>query len=341
MTGRERVAAAMRGEDADLAPATATLSLYGARLTGCPLPEYFNDPGRYAEGQAAVAAAFDPDILFTPFLATAETEIFGGRARYPPRAAPNMIAPGFATAADFVAGGMPDLDHHPRIDYLRKATRSLVEGSGGRAVAAVFFSPVDLPALAMGIETWLETLLFDEEMAMRAIELASEYFVARSRFFFEDGVDVLALPLVFCNPSIVTRWIAERLAVPALERAFESAGGPIILHHGGSPVNLLASSWCGLPRVAGLVIDARDRFADSRREVGSELVLLGNVDGPTLGSRSAEWCAAQHDRILSDRSGDPHFILATSAADVSWDTPPENIAAFLGRPLGGERREAG
>ncbi len=335
MTGLERVKAALGGSPSDLVPATATLSLYGARLTSCPLAEYYNVSERYVEGQQAIAAAFDPDILFTPFLAAAETEIFGGRARYFPRAAPNMVSPGCSGAAEFVERGLPDLKGDPRIAYLRRATRGLAERSEGRAVAAVFYSPMDIPPLAMGIEVWLETLLFHEELALEVISLATEYFIERSGFFFEDGADVLALPLVFCNPLIVTKWVAEHIAAPALAKAFAAAGGPIILHHGGSPINEIVAAFRGLPAVVGLVIDAKDSFSSTRRELGDEIVLLGNIDGPTLATRTSGSCAELRELILKDRAGDPRFILASSAADVAWETPPQNIAAFLGRPMAG------
>ena len=38
MNGRERVLAVAGGDAADRPPFTAMLSLYGAKLTGCPVP---------------------------------------------------------------------------------------------------------------------------------------------------------------------------------------------------------------------------------------------------------------------------------------------------------------
>lgn len=90
MNSRERVFATFQGKPVDRRPFTAMLSLYGARLTGCPLRDYYTDASAYARGQTAVREIFRPDILFSPFSLVGLAEAFGGEAKYfdnaPPRA---------------------------------------------------------------------------------------------------------------------------------------------------------------------------------------------------------------------------------------------------------------
>jgi uroporphyrinogen decarboxylase len=330
MTGPERVMAAVEGREADRVPATATLSLYGARLTACPLQEYYNDPRRYAEGQAAVWEEFRPDILFTPFLAAAETLAFGGRVRYFPDSPPNMSEPAFESAERFLARPAPGIGGDPHIRYIREATAMIAEARGDDCVlAGLFFSPLDLPPLAIGIDAWLDCLLFDRPTARGILDAMTVYFRSRVNAFFADGAVFVALPVVFCNPAVVGRAIAEDLALPALRKAFADLDGPVVIHHGGSPMNGYLASLVDLPGVIGFVADKGDRLREARGAIGGK-VLLGNVDGPTLNKRKAEEVAAQRRAILEDRKGDPHFILASSAADIPYDTPAENIRAFLG-----------
>jgi uroporphyrinogen decarboxylase len=47
MTSMERVVAALQGEMADRRAFTLTLSLYGARLAGSSVSEYYSSPEQY------------------------------------------------------------------------------------------------------------------------------------------------------------------------------------------------------------------------------------------------------------------------------------------------------
>ncbi len=77
MNARQRVAAALNGEEADRRAFALTLSLYGARLTKMDAVDYFSDPKLYAAGQRAVVDLCAPDILFGPFAFALEAEAFG------------------------------------------------------------------------------------------------------------------------------------------------------------------------------------------------------------------------------------------------------------------------
>ena len=84
MTSMERVLAALSGTPQPRPPFTLALSLYGARLSGCPLSRYFRDAESYGAGQQAVYDSFAPDILFSPFALPLEAEAFGSEVIFLP-----------------------------------------------------------------------------------------------------------------------------------------------------------------------------------------------------------------------------------------------------------------
>ena len=88
------------------------------------------------------------------------------------------------------------------------------------------------------------------------------------------------------------------------------------------------ASYLGLPNVAGWVVDARDSLAEARQALGPGPVLLGNLEGPALEAKTPEAIFAECGRMLANRAGDPHFILATSQADLPFHTPPANLTAI-------------
>jgi uroporphyrinogen-III decarboxylase len=57
--------------------------------------------------------------------------------------------------------------------------------------------------------------------------------------------------------------------------------------------------------------------------------LLGNINGPNLFRLKLEHITKLCHTILTEQKEDHRFILATSAADVAYDTPLENIKAMV------------
>lgn len=330
MNSLERVFAAVTAKPADRRAVLLTLSLYGARLTGCPLREFYNDASSYAEGQFAVKERFGTDVLVTPFVLTSIAEAFGSEIKYYQQSPPNMTKPAAPSYEAFSKIDMRSVSGHPRINYLLDAAEKLASARGkDTAIAAVFLSPVDIAPLAMGIEAWLETVLFDETAAKKILESMTEFFIETANAFLARGAHFIALPAVFCNPMIVTRKIVEEIALPSMKEAFSRLKGPVVLHHAGAPMVEFIDALTGLPGVIGFALDQTDSLDKARATVGPSKVLLGNIDGPTLNKRTPEQIFARCLSVLKGRAGDPHFILASSGADIPFGTPEENIETII------------
>ncbi len=329
MNGRERVLAALEGRPVDRRPVSLVLSLHGAKLTECPLQEYYTNSTAYVRGQSAALETYRPDVLFGPFSLPMEASAFGCQVRYFENQAPNVVQPALSSAAEIDQLVVPDIDGHPRLAFFREAIRQLAAEHGGEVpIAAVASNPVDLPALLLGIEEWLNTLLFDEDLAKRMLDVSVGHAVRWIRALFSEGADFVVVPAGFVNPTIVSRQIAERITVPAMREALSEVDGPIIVHSGGAPLAKHLDLLGGLPNVVAFVLNGQDSFAEARDNVGPQPTLLGNIDGPTLFQQKREDIRANCLEALQDRQDDPHFVLGTSAADIGFDTPPENIHAI-------------
>ena len=326
MTSLERVIAALQGTKTDRRAFTMTLSLYGAKLTGCPLTEYFTNPEKYAEGQAMVLERCRPDIIFTPFSLALEARAFGSEVVFLPQNPPYIKKPFIRNPNDIGKIKVPDIENHEALLYIRTATRLLADKFGGTIpICGVLTSPMDLPAIIMGMDGWLEMLLFDRRKTATMISLMSEYFVGMANGMFDNGISFLAIPMMFTNPRLVFEKTVAGVVVPALAEMFGKLKGPVVFHHGGNPLAAYLHHYSTLPNVGGFVLDQHDDFSEAREIVGETVLLLGNLDGPSLGRISPEQAVEKARKIIDDRKGDAHFIFATSAADVAWDTPLETI----------------
>ena len=127
---------------------------------------------------------------------------------------------------------------------------------------------------------------------------------------------------------LVTRPLLEKSILPALTRSFGQCRGPVVFHHGGNRIEDHLELYAGLPNVAGFVLDPRDSLKRGRETLGPDRLLLGNLNGPGLARMQPDDAWARAAAILADRAADRHFILASSHADVPFDTAPETLVAI-------------
>jgi len=330
MNSLERVFNSVQGKPVDRRPISLTLSLYGARLTKCPLEEYYSRSEAYIEGQIAVKETFDPDILFGPFALVREAEAFGSQSIFLKDYPPNLKTPAVTSGQDVSQLNIPDIDSHPRLLYIRESIQALAsQFANEKAIAGILMSPTDMPALIMGIETWLDTLLFHEKTASQMLDLTSRYFIQWANSLFAAGAHIIVLPLMFCNPGIITEKIIQKKIIPLLMDVFKEIQGPIVCHHGGARLSPFIEYFSSLPNIAAFLLDSRDNFSEARSKIGDQQVLMGNIDGPGLAKLTTNEITHKCTEILRDRQNDPHFILGTSNADIMLSTPPENIHAIF------------
>lgn len=326
----ERVFNRLQGKPSDRVPFAPLTSLFGARLISCPLAQYYTDPASYFQGQKAVVESIEPDILFSPFALVIEAEAFGSKAAYFEKNPPNLKIPaisGFEEIKNLIA---PDIENNLKLAYLIESTRLLVKQYKNQIpVAAIVNSPTELPALIMGIENWIDTLLFHPSEAKQMINLCSEYFVSFANIMLTLGAACIITPASFSNPTIITKHIAETVMVPEMHKVYARVNGPIVFHHGGARLMPFLDLLHNLPNIVGFVLDPRDSFDETRKIIGHDLAVMGNLNGQLLFKASPKIIENWTIKLLENRVNDSKYIMTTSNADIPYDTPPENIKIIV------------
>jgi uroporphyrinogen decarboxylase len=198
---------------------------------------------------------------------------------------------------------------------------------GSKAIASVLHSPCDLPALLMGIEMWIDTLLFHPAEVDAILQKTIEHFVTLGNEYLARGASFLVVPVNFTNPMIITNRIFEKL-MPYLAEAFRRLNGPVVIHNGGCKILPFISQYARLPNVTAILPEHRESFEEARTVIGANLVLMGNLDGPGIANLTPDEASAATLRILENRKADRHFIFATSNGDIPYDTPGETVVAI-------------
>lgn len=329
MNSLERIFATVTGDNADYQPFTMLLSLYGASLIKSNTLPYYQDAELWFEGQQSAIDTFDPDILITPFSFPKEAEAFGSEMIFLNKYAPNVRKPIIKSLEDFRKLPVPDFEKSPSIQFFLRGTDLLAENYKGKyAIASPIHSPADIPALLMGIEMWIDTLLFHPADVEEIMKKTVEHFVRLGNEFINRGATFLVVPVNFSNPMIITEKIFAQL-LPHLEIAFSQIKGPIVIHNGGCKIMSFIDRFAKLPNVIAMVLEPSESFDEARKILGGKMVLMGNMDGPAIINMSKEKAKEITLKILNNRKNDKHFIFATSNADIPYDTPVEVLKAIV------------
>lgn len=326
MTGKERIAATMQGLPVDQCPFVPLLSLYGAKLTDCPLDTYYTDPAAYARGQSAVVETFHPDVLAAPFALAKLGEAFGGTLRFFEDQPPNLARPAIRSINELESMCMPDIDSHPSLTYFREALRQISSAHGEDTIVAVpTLGPFDLPIMIFGLDGWLETVLARPDEVSRVIEVTGQFFLRWIDAMLADGAGAVVLPAPFLIPTVITRELAKNTVLPALQGIYAQLPCPVLPHAVGSPLLPLLDLLCELPNVGGAVLDEGEDLVAAREVIGPESILFGGLDGGLIWRRSPEELRTAAREILQQRRSDPRFVFTTVGPDVAWQTSPEQI----------------
>ena len=228
MTGLQRIMATMKGEEKDRLALSLTLSLYGARLTNCPLTEYYSDSKKYVQGQQNVFDKISPDIIFAPFALPLYGKAFGSEIKMYDDQAPNLAKPCIKKIEDIKKLDFDNALASAEVEYFVESVKGLFHTLGEETfVAAIALGPVDLPIMLMGIGDWLDVLLTYPDDAKRLIEKTSEFFLKLSALLFDAGASAIVMPSSFVNPTIVTKDMAKDLLLKT-EETFAKVKGPLM-----------------------------------------------------------------------------------------------------------------
>lgn len=330
MNAYQRVMNTLQGLPTDRAAVFAVLGAYGGKLTQTDLRTLYSDAAAYVAGQRAVQETFGLDLVLATFDYSAIVEAFGGEVAWFADQAPNMKQPAASDASSALALPMPDPQRTARLPVILEAARQLVKIYREQVpVFAAVPGPCVLPTLVVGIEGWMETLLFDEAASRKVLDRTGEFFTAWANALLEAGVTALITTESMASAEMVPRKLfAERL-LPHLRSMFGQVQGPMVFHHGGGQVRHILDLLPGLPGLVGVVVSSKDDLAESRRLIGPDLTLVGNLDNLSLQVASAAEVYRWSLACLQTAAPGGRYILSHSAADVPMSTPPENLRAMV------------
>ena len=330
MNSLERVMNTLAGRPTDRTPVFAVLSAYGGKLTHTDLRTLYTDAKAYVNAQQVVQQTFGFDLVLSPFDYCAISEAFGGEIAFFEDQPPNMKRPATTSAAKVLSLSLPDPRKTGRLPTILEATRQLSTIYEGRVpLFAAVPGCCIFPSLIMGLEAWIDTVLFDESMADKILEHTADFFVDWANALVEVGVNALIVPEGMATAEIMPRSLFAERFLPHLHRTLARVDCPVIFHHTGGRIGHVLDLLPGLPRLAGVVIGPKEDLNEARRLLGPELTLAGNIDNMELPALSEEEVRRKCMECLCSEAANDHYILSNSGPDIPLNTPLENLHAMM------------
>lgn len=329
MNSYQRVMGTLLGQQVDRLPVFAVLGAYGARLTGVGLRTLYSDPAAYVAGQQATYAEFGFDLVMTPFVYTAISEAFGGETVWREHQPPNMKRPGIPTAADALTVEVPDPRTTGGLATILDATGRLADiYKESVPIIGVLPGPGIMPSLVIGLEQWMETVLFEPELARELSDHLTPFFVSWGNALLAAGADCLVITEGMASAEIAPRDLFAQYFLPLLSSTFSQIDGPKFLHHTGGRIVHILDLVTDLPGLVGVAIGSKESLAEARRVVGPGMNIIGNLDNLAFPSVPADHIYEKCRACISEAAPAGHYILSNAGADIPLATPPENLRAM-------------
>lgn len=309
MTSMERIQTALRRGTADRVPVLLTSTTHGAKLLGLSLPEYFARAEHVAEGQLRFVQAFGHDNLSAHFYAGQEAEAFGGEMLYHGDGPPNVAKLPISDLSAIDTLEVPDIAASaPLLEALR-CIRILAERSAGRwPVLGMIVGPASLPIMLVGLEAWLELLLYGSaRRRKRLLRVAVEFCIGWANAQLAAGANAIALAEPMASAAMLTREQAARHALPWVRQVVARIKGPVVFAGVGG-IHSVADLIPDVGAVAAST-DPTDDLREIKAAIGGRLAVLGGLNDQAMLTWTPDEAVEATRRAISEGAPGGGFIL--------------------------------
>ncbi|MBL4700098.1 MAG: uroporphyrinogen decarboxylase family protein [Phycisphaeraceae bacterium] len=325
MTPYQRYAAVLKGKPVDYLPRIPILMQFAAEYDGSNYADFASDYRARVEANLACVRDFGVDQLSTMSDAYCETHAFGSQIKYIDDGPPHSTHP---------------LEENSDLSQLLKPNPQTSERMVDRLMALRLYK--QLQGNTYPILGWVEgaaaeaadlrnmtgfmmDLIDDEVYACALMERCLEVAIEFAQAQVDAGADTIGIGDAVASqvsPDIYERLIQPREKI--LTKAIQSMGATARLHICGNMTHLL-------PGIADLGVDILDvdhmvDMATVRRQVGSQVVLAGNIDPVSGVLRGTPKTIRDSIRETYQTVGNPYLVNA--GCEIPAKTPIENFKAL-------------
>lgn len=326
----ERILAAASLAEVDRVPVMPVLLQQGARLLDVPLKQYFGEPTRLAEGQAALVERFGGDAVFAFPHIVQDTMPWGVGLDFHAGGPPSVNRMAINSYEDIANLPLPQAADHPYMRHTLEAAAELARRyKGERLIVGALIGPFSLPSMLMGMGKALALLIHHRDAYERYYPLLRErmmdYTTRWARDLFRAGCDLVVVAEGMASATLLQEETFCREALPVLNEFCERVDGLLGLEMVGDAMPFMHHLRT-LP-VAAMLIGSSDPVGEVRQVLGAEKLIVGNVNNLQLLHWEPERVEFEARRAIA--AAGPGFALCNQGPEIPWHVSDENIEALV------------
>jgi [methyl-Co(III) methanol-specific corrinoid protein]:coenzyme M methyltransferase len=284
LNSRERVLRFFRKEQIDRVPVFSgfgNVTVHGLEKYGWRFAEIHSDARKMASMAASTSQLFGFECAVVPFDMGIEAEALGAGVNFYPTHTDVL----YPTISKKVAEKVEDLDIRvpsdlakaERIPLVVEAIRLLKKEVGDQvAIGSWVLGPYTLAGQLVDIGDLAKMAVKKPDMVNKALDTLAGVLIEMSGIYREAGADYITIREMGAGPDILSPRIFRSLIRPHLEKVFAAIESPKILHICGDTNSIVEQmALCGADAIS---VDQKNDVAESRKEVGPDMFILGNID---------------------------------------------------------------
>ena len=284
LNSRDRVLRFFRKEKIDRIPVFSgygNITVHGLDKYGWKFADIHVDARKMASMAASTSQLFGFECAAVPFDMGVEAEALGAGVNfysdhtdivYP------TISRKVAEKVEDLNLVIPsDLSKAGRIPLVTEAIRLLKEEVGNEIVIGTWtLGPYTLAGQLVDIGDLAKMAFKKKDMVNGVLDTLADVIIEISKIYREAGADYMTIREMGAGPDILSPRIFKTLIRPHLEKIFASIESPKILHICGD-TNMIVEEMalCGADAIS---VDQKNDVAESRKNVGPDMLILGNID---------------------------------------------------------------
>jgi len=329
MNSRERVLAMLEGRPVDSLPAMPITMMFAADQIGAKYFDYATDYRVLAEAQICVAGRFDIDHVSAISDPGCEASAVGAALKFFPDQPPAIDEENalLKDKTGLASLKIPDPASAGRMHNRAQAVKLMKERvSNDKVVEGWIEGPCAEAADLRGINSLMLDFYDDPAFIRDLFEFVVEMELRFARFQVEAGADLIGIG--DAAASLVGPRFYDELVWPyekKLVDALHAEGIKTRLHICGNTRPILAGM--GRLQCSMVDLDWLSPVSEGREKMGSEQVLLGNMDPVRVlkeGTPESVYAAAGE----CHRQAGARFIVG-AGCEVPRDTPAANLRALV------------
>ena len=331
LTSRERVLRLFRRETIDYIPVFSgmgNITVHGLEKYGWKFSEIHTDARKMASMAASTYELFGYECAVVPFDLGVEAEALGARLNYYDHATdilyPTVIEHPAEKVEDLNLQIPSDLSKAGRIPVVCEALRLLKKEKGEQIViGSHVLGPYTLAGQLLDLSHLAKAAFKKADLVGKLLDTLAGVLVDIIKIYRQAGADYVAVREMGAGPDILSPRIFQSLIMPPLKKIFAGTPSPRILHICGDTNDIIElMAQCGADVLS---IEKKNRVAETRRKLGPDALIFGEIDGYGI---LAQGTPEQVEQAVKDAI-DAGVNAIWPGCDIWPTAPKENMRAMM------------